>query len=75
MPKTANLFSFTYEYDFGDGWEHEILFEGCPEKEPGKQYPMCLEGERACPPEDVGGISGFYDFLEALADPKHKDHE
>lgn len=68
-------FSFTYEYDFGDGWEHEIRFEGSPEKEPGKKYPLCLEGARACPPEDVGGIYGFYDFLAALADPKHEQHD
>lgn len=75
VPKAGQRFSFTYEYDFGDGWDHEILFEGCPQKEPGKKYPLCLEGERACPPEDVGGIGGFYEFLEALADPKHEQHE
>ena len=74
-PNAGKRFSFTYEYDFGDSWEHEILFEGSPKKEPGKKYPLCLEGERACPPEDVGGIGGFYDFLEALADPKHEQHD
>lgn len=74
-PNAGKRFSFTYEYDFGDGWEHEILFEGSPNKEPGKKYPLCLEGARACPPEDVGGIYGFYDFLEALADPKHEQHD
>ena len=74
-PNAGKRFSFTYEYDFGDGWEHEILFEGSPKKEPGKKYPICLEGDRACPPEDVGGIGGFYDFLEALADPKHEQHD
>ena len=74
-PNAGKRFSFTYEYDFGDGWEHEILFEGSPKKEPGKKYPICLEGARACPPEDVGGIFGFYEFLEALADPKHEEHE
>lgn len=73
-PNAGKRFSFTYEYDFGDGWEHEILFEGSPNKEPGKKYPLCLEGARACPPEDVGGIYGFYDFLKALADPKHEQH-
>lgn len=74
-PNAGKRFSFTYEYDFGDGWEHEILFEGSPKKEPGKKYPLCLEGARACPPEDVGGIYGFYEFLEALADPKHEQHD
>ena len=75
LPKPGKRFRFTYEYDFGDGWEHEVLFEGCPPKESGKLYPQCLEGERACPPEDVGGIGGFYEFLKALADPKHEEHE
>ena len=75
LPKTGKRFRFTYEYDFGDGWDHEILFEGCPQKEPGKRYPLCVEGERACPPEDVGGIGGFCEFLEALADPEHDQHD
>ena len=75
VSKIGKRFSFFYEYDFGDSWEHEILFEGCPVQEPGKKYPLCLEGERACPPEDVGGIYGFYEFLEALADPKHERHD
>ena len=66
---------FTYEYDFGDDWEHEILFEGSKETEAGKKYPLCLEGERACPPEDVGGIYGYYDFLEAITNPEHEEHD
>ncbi len=74
-PNAGKRFSFAYEYDFGDGWEHEILFEGSLQKEPGKKYPLCLEGDRACPPEDVGGIGGFDEFLEALADPKHEQHD
>jgi hypothetical protein len=74
VPRTGKRFSLGYEYDFGDGWEHEILFEGCPPQEPGKKYPLCLEGERACPPEDVGGIWGYATLLEALADRKHEQH-
>lgn len=74
-PNAGKGFRFTYEYDFGDGWEHEILFEGSPKKELGKKYPLCLEGDRACPPEDVAGIGGFYEFLEAVADPKHEQHD
>jgi hypothetical protein len=66
-------FAFKYQYDFGDSWEHEILFEGCPPAEKAK-YPICLEGERACPPEDVGGIWGYQEFLAAIADPKHEQH-
>jgi hypothetical protein len=74
VPKTGKRFAFKYEYDFGDGWEHEIQFEGCPTVEKGTKYPLCLEGERACPPEDVGGVGGYEDFLAAIADPKHEEH-
>jgi hypothetical protein len=75
VPETGKRFAFKYEYDFGDGWEHEILFEGCPPAEKQKKYPLCLEGERACPPEDVGGVWGYVEYLEALADPNHERHE
>jgi len=44
VPQSGKRFAFKYEYDFGDGWEHEVLFEGCPEPEKGKKYPLCLEG-------------------------------
>ena len=75
LPKIGKRFAFKYEYDFGDGWEHEVLYEGSPPLEKGKKYPICLEGERACPPEDVGGVWGYADFLEAIADPKHEQHD
>ncbi len=75
LPKTGKRFAFKYEYDFGDGWEHEVLYEGSLPLEKGKKYPLCLEGERACPPEDVGGVWGYADFLEAIADPKHEQHD
>ena len=75
VPKSGKRFAFKYEYDFGDGWEHEVLFEGCPPLEKSKKYPVCVEGERACPPEDVGGVWGYQDFLAAIADPKHEQHE
>jgi len=75
VPKDGKPFQFEYEYDFGDGWSHEVLFEGCLRAEKGRRYPVCIEGERACPPEDVGGIWGYLDYLEALADPKHEQHE
>jgi hypothetical protein len=64
-----------YEYDFGDGWDHEVLLEGCHEAEQGVRYPRCVEGARACPPEDVGGVWGYADLLAALADPAHEQHE
>lgn len=66
---------FTYEYDFGDGWLHELQYEGLCEAPPRKKLPLCLEGERACPPEDCGGVWGYYHLLEVLADPKHEEHE
>lgn len=74
LPKDGKRFSFKYEYDFGDCWEHEILFEGCPLKTPGMKYPLCLEGERACPPEDCGGMSGYYKFVKAIKNPRHREH-
>ncbi len=66
---------FIYEYDFGDSWEHKIVVEKILPADPKLKYPFCLKGRRACPPEDVGGIWGFKEFLEAMQDPKHKDHE
>jgi hypothetical protein len=66
---------FLYEYDFGDSWEHELLVEKILPQEEGKRYPLCLTGKRACPPEDCGGIWGYVDFLEAIRDPKHPEHE
>jgi hypothetical protein len=75
LPKDGKRFRFEYEYDFGDGWEHEVLFEGCLRAEKGTRYPLCLEGEQACPPEDVGGPYGYQEYLEALADPKHERHD
>lgn len=65
----------SYEYDFGDGWLHEVVFEGVVDSPRGKKPPCCLEGERACPPEDVGGVGGYEVFLEALGDPDHEEHE
>lgn len=64
-----------YEYDFGDGWRHEILVEKILPREEGKQYPVCLAGKRACPPEDCGGPRGYAEFLQAIRDPAHPDHD
>jgi hypothetical protein len=75
LPRSGRRCRFEYEYDFGDSWRHEVLFEGCPRAERGKRYPVCLEGARACPPEDVGGPWGYEEFLEAITDPEHEDRD
>ena len=64
-----------YTYDMGDGWEHGIVLEKRLPVDPGTAYPVCTGGERACPPEDCGGIPGFYDLLDALGDPTHEQHD
>ena len=64
-----------YEYDFGDGWDHAILFEAILLKAKGAKYPKCVGGERACPPEDCGGTPGYCRLLEILQDPTHPEHE
>ncbi len=66
---------FTYIYDFGDGWRHELVVEKIDLPEPGTVYSILLGGERACPPEDCGGIGGYADFLEAIQDPDHPEHD
>jgi hypothetical protein len=63
-----------YLYDFGDGWEHDVRVEDIFPADPKVKYPVCVEGKRACPPEDVGGTWGYAEFLEAIADPKHEEH-
>ena len=65
---------FIYEYDFGDSWEHVVHVEAIKEPEAGVFYPRCLEGKRCCPPEDVGGIWGYNDFLSALSNENHPEH-
>jgi hypothetical protein len=66
---------FTYIYDFGDWWEHDVAVEDVFPAEPDERYPICVGGERACPPEDVGGAYGYGELLVAIADPAHPEHE
>lgn len=64
-----------YQYDFGDSWEHEVRVEKLVAPEPGTPILQCLAGEGACPPEDSGGVWGYYDKLDALKDPGHEYHD
>jgi len=66
---------FTYEYDFGDSWQHEILVEKVLAPEAGARYPQCIGGKRACPPEDCGGVWGYERFLEVIKDEDDPEHE
>jgi hypothetical protein len=65
---------FVYEYDFGDGWEHQVVVEKVLPVDPAVRYPICITGKRASPLEEVGGIRGYHDFLEAIASPEHPEH-
>lgn len=78
--KIADWFSFEnrladYRYDFGDNWEHIVELEKILPRENNVNYPRCVDGKRACPPEDCGGAWGYEDFLEAIKNPKHERHE
>jgi hypothetical protein len=88
MPRTGNestarLFNVlgrvgakaVYTYDFGDGWEHSIVVEKVLPPDAEHAYPMCVGGKRHGPPEDCGGVPGFYNLLEAIGDPKHGQHD
>ena len=64
-----------YEYDFGDSWVHVIQVEAELKGDSKKKYPLCLGGERNCPPEDCGGTMGYEEFLGAISDKKHPEHK
>ena len=66
---------FSYEYDFGDGWKHQIIVEQFLPRESSKSYPICIDGKLNCPPEDCGGVAGFYQFLDIIEDNTHPDHD
>ena len=63
-----------YTYDFGDSWEHAIVVEKVLPPEAGVAYPVCVAGKLQGPPEDCGGVPGYYNLLEALRDPDHEEH-
>jgi hypothetical protein len=66
---------FLYIYDFGDNWQHRILIEEVRQGEPDTEYPRFVAGARRAPPEDVGGTTGFAEFLDAVTDPDHEEHD
>ena len=66
---------FLYEYDFGDCWRHEIELEKILPAVQEETYPKLIAGERACPPEDCGGVVGYANFLEEIGDENHPGHE
>jgi len=65
---------FSYQYDFGDDWQHEVVVETIEAVPLVLKFATCIDGQRACPPEDCGGTSGFETFLEAVTDPTHEEH-
>ncbi len=68
--------ALVYEYDFGDSWEHRITVERILDAATAEgRFAQCLDGERACPPEDCGGVWGYADLLEAIMNPKHEEYE
>ena len=73
VPSAGDTFEFLY--DFGDGWAHDVVVEAVAPPEPRVHYPRVIAGERACPPEDVGGPYGYADFLAAIGDPSSGSHE
>lgn len=66
---------FAYDYDFGDNWQHDITVEKIVQPEDGARYPVCVDGKRACPPDDCGGVFGYENLLAIIRDPEHDEHE
>lgn len=75
VPKSQRGFWFRYTYDLGDSWEHLIVLERTCEPEPKAKYPVCLDGQRACPPENCGGTPGYDHLLSVLHDPDDEEYD
>lgn len=63
-----------FDYDFGDGWQHNVVLEAINPVMADVLYPRCLTGRRSCPPDDCGGPGGYADILAAVADPNNPEH-
>ncbi|MFP4539180.1 MAG: plasmid pRiA4b ORF-3 family protein [Dichotomicrobium sp.] len=66
---------FAYTYDFGDNWQHTVTIEAIGPADPAVDYPRFLDGARRAPPEDVGGIPGFEEFLDVMSKPRHRERK
>ena len=66
--------TFLYEYDFGDSWTHELVLEDILKSEPALRLPVCLAGERRCPPEDCGGAHGYEELLGIISNPDNEQY-
>lgn len=64
-----------YVYDFGDNWEHTVKFEKILELDSSEKIPRCIAGKRACPPEDCGGVYGYYHLLSVIKEPNHIEYD
>ena len=71
IERGVERFLFLYVYDFGDDWRHDVFIESVGDGEANVDYPAFVDGRRRCPPEDVGGVPGFMEFLAAALDPLH----
>ena len=72
---TREMAKFIYVYDFGDYWQHEIIVERILSLDEELSHPVCIDGKRACPPEDCGGIWGYADLLKIIRNPAHEEYE
>ena len=72
---SAAVKRFSYSYDFGDDWEHEVVIEKTLGGDAGRERPLCLAGKRHRPPEDCGGPRGYHDLLDAIRNPRHREHQ
>lgn len=73
LPRVGS--TLTWQYDYGDSWNHTVTVEERNEPDPKARYPLVLDGARACPPEDCGGTGGYERLLESLADPADPEHD
>lgn len=67
--------TFDYVYDMGDNWEHSITIEAVEPADSAQEYPRFIDGARRAPPEDVGGLPGYYEFMDAITKPRHREHK